>query len=192
MNRFEMKSLDQWLTAPLEVDIPIEGEAGVVRRFECSLMADHFVGVYFHQDGEVWPVALGQGYMDISFTQTGAGFLRISGSEGAIARIRFRDQSQVVPAPDEASYTTIEPQETGENFEIRRAMHIMRLNQQRMRQELIAEVQRMHSKEAGDMALANRTGKVEVVHDPSAEVVEAAAPAPAPAKAAGAEAAPNE
>lgn len=184
MSRFELNDLSQWQQVSAGVLIPIEVDDTEARRVEFIVFADQYVSVRFVRDGEYWPLAVGDGMMNVAYTQSGPGAVVIEGPADTLIRVRFRDQSQKVPAADEPSFTSIEPQETGENFEVRRAMHIMRLNQQRMERELRAEVQRLHAKALGDVQLANPTVEQQQAAKAASEGnTDEPAPAPKPAPA---------
>ena len=145
---FNIGDLANWVPCAPGQAFKIEPGPSGERRFECAVvLAYGMVVLASHPElqeaeGELpCVVAIGDGLHEIKFTVRDPIWLSFAGEENAIASVRFKDASQLLPEDDEASFTTIEPRTRGPNDEVRRLMQLMQYNLKK-RDDMLAQQQR--------------------------------------------------
>lgn len=156
MNRFNMLDLVNWEPVKTGDLIKLVVPRGTYRNVAIDLMTDREVSVIASHGKVFWPVAVGSGMIEIRFGSDFDVNLSVHG-DNALVVMRTQTETQVVPASDEESYTTMEPQQSGPSAEIRRIEHMMRINSRRREQQLLAEINRLHEKGTPSPALADPT-----------------------------------
>lgn len=142
-HNFNLGSLRQWQqVATGEVlDFPVPEQA--TRNVSFEVMADSYVSVHAVLDDCVYLVASGEGLMSVKFTTDEPVGILFKGEPSADIFVKTWVGTQVIPESRDPSYTTIEPRPAGPNEEMRRMMHIVRLNQERRERELMERLEAM-------------------------------------------------
>ncbi len=109
------------------------------RAVSFDLMADQHVIVRAVTQNDSWTLAVGYGLMTISFTATDPVAVVVEGPDDAQVHMRTNVEGQVVPETLDPSFTVIEPRVAGPSDEIKRMMHLMRLNMQQREAQIRAE-----------------------------------------------------
>jgi len=149
MGRFVMGGLADW--EPLAVGELLDFRVvGNFRAVAFDLIADRQVAVYAVSPvlGERL-VAVGFGLMAVSFSASEDCAVSVVGDPDAAIYVRGRVKTQLMPESGDASFTRIEPRQTGTSDEVRRMMVIMRLNAERREAALRGEFEaRLAAREA--------------------------------------------
>lgn len=140
MRNFNLSDLRKWkpvgIGEILDFGMP---EAGF-RRVSFDLIASGSVAVHAVTGGdEYWLVAYGDGHMSSKFALDEAFGLVVVGDPSTEVFLRSQVDAAVIPESEEASYTTIEPRSPGPSDDLRRMMHMVRINQERREALLRAE-----------------------------------------------------
>lgn len=143
MQNFNLGSLASWRSVAIgeiiDLDVPTAG----FRSVAFDIMANGFVSVNAVSGEDYWLVGCGQGELSCKFAIDRAVGLVVVGDAGTDVFIRTLVDAPIIPESLEASYTTIEPRPAGPSDDLRRIMHMVRINQERREKMLLAEVERL-------------------------------------------------
>lgn len=146
MENFNMGNLQQWKQVATGEVLEFEVPPGGSRNVAFDLIADSFVSVRVITEANAWLVGCGVGQLTIKFaTHEGVGVM-VDGDPEAGVFIRTWVDTQVIPESRDPSYTTIEPRVAGPSDEMRRVMHIMKINQDRREQQYLEAIAALTAK----------------------------------------------
>lgn len=148
MLNFKMGALAQWKPVPVGTLVAFNLPSTGFRAVKFEVMADRDVAVHaLTEDGEVSHcVAVGKGHMHVTFTTSEPVALTVVGDADSTVHFKTAAASQVAMPTGEASFTSIEPRNTGQSDEIKRMMHIMHLNSRQRENRLMDEIKSLRSK----------------------------------------------
>lgn len=169
MRNFNLGSLDNWKLLGIGEIVDIETPDAGFRNVMVDLLASGVVAVHAVSGDDYWLVGYGDGELNIKFaTDRPVGVVCV-GDAGTDVFIRMHVNAPTIPESLEASYTTIEPRPAGPSDDLRRMMHMVKVNQMRREAQLAAE------RAAEMQALQKELDALK-----SAKPAPAPAPAPAP------------
>lgn len=140
MTNFNMGSLRQWRQIATGELLDFEVTASGPRAVSFDLIADDVVSVSVISSDDAWLVGHGSGELNIKFATDVPVAVVVNGDPGVNVFIRTFVQTQVIPESLDPTYTSIEPRPAGPSEEIKRLMHLQRLNAARREQMLLDEI----------------------------------------------------
>nr|QPB07457.1 MAG: hypothetical protein [Microvirus sp.] len=145
MQNYNLGSLANWrqigIGEVLELDIPEVG----FRSVAFDVMASGTVAIHAVSGEDYWLVGYGQGEIAVKFaTDRPVGVVAI-GDSAIDVFIRTLVDAPVIPESLEASYTTIEPRPAGPSDDMRKIMHMVRINAERREAELAREREELYA-----------------------------------------------
>lgn len=115
------------------------------RAVSFDLIADERVIVRAITQDQSWTLAVGEGLMTISFTAIDPIAVVVEGPNDAQVHMRTNVEGQIVPETLDPSFTVIEPRVAGPSDEIKRMMHLMKLNMRQREAQIRAEYDARHA-----------------------------------------------
>lgn len=166
MQNFSLGSLVDWRQVAVGEILEFPVPEGGFRNIAFDVVADSHVTIRCVEGDNAWLVGVGVGEISTRFSVDRSVGVVFLGDPDADVFIRSHTDAPVVPESRDPSFTTIEPRPAGPSEEIKKFMHIMRINQQRNEAALAAERQRVRDELAALQA--------------AREAAAAVPPAPAP------------
>ncbi len=136
MKNFNMGALHDWqrVGAGEILDFPVP-ENGY-RKVTFEVVCNGLISVHAISGDDVWLVAYGDGLLDVTFSTDRSVGVVLEAAPDVDIMMRTHLLSQLLPESLDPSWTTIEPRNAGPGDDLKRMMHIMRLNEQRREREL--------------------------------------------------------
>lgn len=139
MQNCNMGSLTSWSRVTMGELLAFDVPAAGVRKVEFDLISDADVSVSAVNGDEAYLIGYGSGLRTIKFTIDRGVAVVVNGDANCECFIRTLFDHQVIPESLDPSFTTIEPRNAGPSDEVKRMMHLMRLNEQRREKQLAAD-----------------------------------------------------
>lgn len=172
MTAINLRDLASWVPVKLTDKVAFPVQAGRPRDITVEFLANGQVFVVAKLGAVSVPLGGGSGLVELRFTAGQDVELSLSAAPGTVVSVKRQDASQVVPASEDPSYTTIEPQRSEASQAVRRIEHVMRMNSLARERQLLDEIRNLHEK---------GTPNVELVEPSVPSAAASADPAPAPA-----------
>lgn len=180
MKNYNLGSLRNWRQVAMgeltEFAVPQNG----FRAVSFELIADAPVAVRAVSGDDAWLLAMGDGHMNVKFSIDTTVGVVVLGDPAADVFIRTRTETQVIPESEDPTYTSIEPRPAGPSDEVKRMMHIMRLNEVRRDQQLQAAIAEMRKPEVGQVIQRPSAWPDAAQQNPAQQVPPVVDPEPAP------------
>lgn len=152
METFNIGALADWTVVAVGELLTFELPPNGYRRVEFDVIAENYVACRVLSAEDFWTVGAGDGQFSVRFSTSEPVSIAFFGDADAVVMIRTRVETQVVQESGEASFTTIEPRRPGPNDEMRRLMHLQRINAERREALLMRELQAIRGQVAAPPA----------------------------------------
>lgn len=143
MREFNMGNLDQWeQVAPgdlIDFAVPEQGFRAV--RFD--VITDAHVSVRVITPDSWWLAATGIGKMSVRFGMDRNFAVSVEGDADTAIFVRTGREVQIIPESVNPTHTTVEPRGSQVSADLKRMMHMVRLNQRHREDMLKAEIARL-------------------------------------------------
>lgn len=158
---FNLGPLLQWIPVAMGDLMRIETPALGYREARFEIIADQRVSVRAMIGDADWLVGVGEGLLECRFIIEAPVQLVVEGPKAANVWMRSHVGTMVIDEPVDPSFATAEPKHNGPSAEMRRMLHLQRLNNDRREQMLMAEIQRL------SVRVAPPAGPVKAATDPA-------------------------
>lgn len=146
MPEFNVGNIKSWTDLPFGELVEFDVKEGAYTSVRFDVITSAQCSIRAVTASDTWLIASGVGRIGVRMSADEPFAVVVDGPKGATASIRTGKEVQIISASANPTYATAEPRRAGPSDDIKRMMHMVRINTERREKAMADEMRRLRAR----------------------------------------------